>query len=90
MATILKKIPAGQKIGLAVSGGLDTSAALHGMRSKGAIPYAEWRESGVRGQGSGISDQWSVVSGQKEKTRSRLIDSTTICGRDKLIIVHCF
>jgi argininosuccinate synthase len=40
MATILQSIPEGQKVGIAFSGGLDTSAALHWMRSKGAIPYA--------------------------------------------------
>jgi argininosuccinate synthase len=40
MATILQSVPAGQKVGIAFSGGLDTSAALHWMRSKGAIPYA--------------------------------------------------
>ena len=40
MATILQKLPAGQKVGIAFSGGLDTSAALHWMRAKGAIPYA--------------------------------------------------
>jgi len=40
MSTILQHIPAGQKVGIAFSGGLDTSAALHWMRQKGAIPYA--------------------------------------------------
>jgi len=40
MSTILQRLPAGQKVGIAFSGGLDTSAALHWMRSKGAIPYA--------------------------------------------------
>ena len=40
MATILQHLPAGQKVGIAFSGGLDTSAALHWMRNKGAIPYA--------------------------------------------------
>ena len=40
MATILQNIPVGQKVGIAFSGGLDTSAALHWMRNKGAIPYA--------------------------------------------------
>jgi argininosuccinate synthase len=40
MATILQSVPKGQKVGIAFSGGLDTSAALHWMRSKGAIPYA--------------------------------------------------
>ncbi len=40
MATILQQLPAGEKVGIAFSGGLDTSAALHWMREKGAIPYA--------------------------------------------------
>ena len=40
MATILQNLPTGQKVGIAFSGGLDTSAALHWMKLKGAIPYA--------------------------------------------------
>jgi argininosuccinate synthase len=40
MAAILQSLPAGEKVGIAFSGGLDTSAALHWMRAKGAIPYA--------------------------------------------------
>ncbi len=40
MATILGTLPKGEKIGIAFSGGLDTSAAVHWMRAKGAIPYA--------------------------------------------------
>ena len=40
MANILQKLPTGEKVGIAFSGGLDTSAALHWMRQKGAIPYA--------------------------------------------------
>ena len=40
MATILQRIPAGERVGIAFSGGLDTSAALHWMRAKGAIPFA--------------------------------------------------
>ena len=40
MATILQSLPAGEKVGIAFSGGLDTSAALLWMREKGAIPYA--------------------------------------------------
>ena len=40
MATILQELPKGQKVGIAFSGGLDTSAAIHWMRDKGAIPYA--------------------------------------------------
>jgi argininosuccinate synthase len=40
MGNILQTLPAGEKVGIAFSGGLDTSAALHWMRGKGAIPYA--------------------------------------------------
>jgi argininosuccinate synthase len=40
MATILQHLPLNQKVGIAFSGGLDTSAALHWMKLKGAIPYA--------------------------------------------------
>src|SRR5437868_13357225 len=40
MAIIRESGPAGEKVGIAFSGGLDTSAALHWMRQKGAIPYA--------------------------------------------------
>ncbi|WP_326536222.1 argininosuccinate synthase [Pseudorhodoferax sp.] len=39
-ATILQAIPVGQRVGIAFSGGLDTSAAVHWMRAKGAIPCA--------------------------------------------------
>ncbi len=40
MSVILESLPVGHKVGIAFSGGLDTSAALHWMRQKGAIPYA--------------------------------------------------
>ena len=40
MAAILNSLPKGEKVGIAFSGGLDTSAAVHWMRAKGAIPYA--------------------------------------------------
>jgi argininosuccinate synthase len=40
MSHILQDLPVGQKVGIAFSGGLDTSAALHWMRAKGAVPYA--------------------------------------------------
>jgi len=38
--TILEDLPIGQKVGIAFSGGLDTSAALLWMRNKGALPHA--------------------------------------------------
>ena len=38
--TILQKVPVGEKVGIAFSGGLDTSSALRWMKNKGALPYA--------------------------------------------------
>lgn len=38
--TILQSVPVGQKVGIAFSGGLDTSAALRWMKNKGALSYA--------------------------------------------------
>jgi len=40
MSVILESLPVGERVGIAFSGGLDTSAALHWMKQRGAIPYA--------------------------------------------------
>jgi argininosuccinate synthase len=40
MGKILRDLPIGERVGIAFSGGLDTSAAVRWMREKGAIPYA--------------------------------------------------
>jgi argininosuccinate synthase len=40
MSKILLSLPIGEKVGIAFSGGLDTSAAIAWMRQKGAVPFA--------------------------------------------------
>jgi argininosuccinate synthase len=40
VANILHELPVGKRVGIAFSGGLDTSAAVHWMREKGARPCA--------------------------------------------------
>ena len=40
MGRILESLPIAQKVGIAYSGGLDTSAAVTWMREKGGIPFA--------------------------------------------------
>ncbi|MBP9779201.1 argininosuccinate synthase [Candidatus Gracilibacteria bacterium] len=40
MGNILPSLPIGEKVGIAFSGGLDTSCAVAWMHHKGAIPYA--------------------------------------------------
>src|SRR5882762_6644751 len=39
MGNILQSLPIGENVGIAFSGGLDTSAAIYWMREKGAVPY---------------------------------------------------
>ncbi|MET9645247.1 argininosuccinate synthase [Streptomyces syringium] len=40
MSKVLSKLPVGERIGIAFSGGLDTSVAVAWMRERGAFPYA--------------------------------------------------
>jgi argininosuccinate synthase len=40
MTKVLASLPIGEKVGIAFSGGLDTSVAVAWMREKGAIPHA--------------------------------------------------
>ncbi|MBC7856097.1 MAG: argininosuccinate synthase [Pirellulaceae bacterium] len=39
MMSILQSLPVGENVGIAFSGGLDTTAAIYWMRQKGAVPY---------------------------------------------------
>jgi len=39
-AKVLTSLPVGERVGIAFSGGLDTSAAVAWMRERGALPYA--------------------------------------------------
>ena len=38
MSKVLTTLPAGERVGIAFSGGLDTSVAVAWMRDKGAVP----------------------------------------------------
>ena len=40
MSKVLVSLPAGERVGIAFSGGLDTSVAVAWMRERGAVPYA--------------------------------------------------
>jgi argininosuccinate synthase len=40
MSKVLASLPVGEKVGIAFSGGLDTSVAVAWMKEKGAIPFA--------------------------------------------------
>src|SRR5689334_10131044 len=40
MSKVLSSLPVGERVGIAFSGGLDTSVAVAWMRDKGALPCA--------------------------------------------------
>jgi len=39
-ANIIESLPVGERVGIAFSGGLDTSVAVHWMRARGAVPFS--------------------------------------------------
>ena len=40
MSKVLTSLPVGERVGIAFSGGLDTSVAVAWMRDKGAVPFS--------------------------------------------------
>jgi argininosuccinate synthase len=75
MANILESLPVGEKVGIAFSGGLDTSAALHWMRHKGAIPYAYTANLGQPDEPD--YDEIPVRARQYGAEKARLVDCRT-------------
>src|SRR5215813_3815736 len=87
MATILQSIPRGQKVGIAFSGGLDTSAALHWMRGKGAIPYAYTANLGQPDEPDYEAIPRRAVQYGAEK--ARLIDCRAQLVAEGLAVLQC-
>jgi argininosuccinate synthase len=82
MSTILEHLPIGQKVGIAFSGGLDTSAALHWMKQKGALPYAYTANLGQPDETDYEAIPRAAISYGAEK--ARLIDCRTQLVREGL------
>ena len=87
MSVILESVPAGQKVGIAFSGGLDTSAALHWMRRKGAIPYAYTANLGQPDEPD--YDEIPRRALQYGAERARLIDCRTQLVAEGLAALQC-
>src|SRR5258705_10604677 len=87
MATILQSLPVGQKVGIAFSGGLDTSAALHWMRAKGAIPFAYTANLGQPDESDYEEIPRRALFYGAEK--ARLVNFRTQLGSDGLAALHC-
>ena len=85
--TILQSLPAGQKVGIAFSGGLDTSAALLWMRQKGAIPYAYTANLGQPDE----SDYDAIPRKAMEygAEQARLVDCRTQLAGEGIAALQC-
>src|ERR671919_3087938 len=87
MATILQRVPAGERVGIAFSGGLDTSAALHWMRGKGAIPYAYTANLGQPDEPD--YDEIPRKALQYGAENARLIDCRAQLVSEGLAVLQC-
>jgi argininosuccinate synthase len=87
MGNILQQLPAGERVGIAFSGGLDTSAALHWMRSKGAIPYAYTANLGQPDEPD--YDEIPKRALQYGAERARLIDCRSQLVAEGLAVLQC-
>jgi argininosuccinate synthase len=87
MGTILQSLPVGERVGIAFSGGLDTSAALLWMRRKGAIPYAYTANLGQPDE----SDYESIPRRALEygAERARLIDCRKQLVAEGIAALQC-
>ncbi len=87
MSNILQSVPVGEKVGIAFSGGLDTSAALHWMRAKGAIPYAYTANLGQPDESDYDSIPRRALSYGAE--HARLVDCRQALAHEGLAALQC-
>ena len=87
MGNILQKLPLGENVGIAFSGGLDTSAAIYWMRQKGAIPYCYTAHLGQPDETDyeGIPRRALEYGAEK----ARLIDCRQQLVREGLAALQC-
>ncbi|MFC2506118.1 MAG: argininosuccinate synthase [Kingella sp. (in: b-proteobacteria)] len=86
-ATILQNLPVGQKVGIAFSGGLDTSAALLWMKLKGANPYAYTANLGQPDE-----NDYNAIPEKAKKygaQEARLIDCRTQLAHEGIAAIQC-
>ena len=86
-ATILQSVPVGQKVGIAFSGGLDTSAALLWMKQKGALPYAYTANLGQPDE-----EDYNAIPKKADQygaVKARLIDCRLQLALEGIAAIQC-
>ncbi|MDO5687494.1 MAG: argininosuccinate synthase [Neisseria sp.] len=86
-ATILQNVPVGKKVGIAFSGGLDTSAALLWMKQKGALPYAYTANLGQPDESDYNAIPQKALAYGAEK--ARLIDCRSQLAHEGVAAIQC-
>ena len=87
MSKVLTTLPKGERVGIAFSGGLDTSAAVAWMRHNGALPYAYTADLGQVDE-----PDLSGVPGRAKQygaELARLIDCRAELVREGLMALQC-
>ena len=87
MSKVLTSLPVGERVGIAFSGGLDTSAAVAWMREKGAHPYCYTADLGQQDE----DDLPGVPARAKEygAEAARIIDCRTELVHEGLVALQC-
>ncbi|MFH0241092.1 argininosuccinate synthase [Streptomyces sp. HK10] len=87
MSKVLNKLPVGERIGIAFSGGLDTSVAVAWMRERGAVPYAYTADVGQYDEPD-LADvpQRGLAYGAE---RARLVDCRDALVEEGLAALAC-
>jgi len=84
---ILSKLPKGEKVGLAFSGGLDTSTAIAWMRERGAIPFAYTANLGQPDEKN--IDDIPKVAKRYGAEQARLVDAREQLVREGFTAIAC-
>jgi argininosuccinate synthase len=87
MSKILLSLPIAEKVGIAFSGGLDTSAAIAWMRSKGAIPFAYTANLGQPDESDYNDIARRALSYGAEKART--VDCRKLLVHEGLVALMC-
>jgi argininosuccinate synthase len=87
MSKVLASLPVGEKVGIAFSGGLDTSVAVAWMRAKGAIPCTYTADLGQYDESD--IDSVPVRAQEYGAEISRLVDCKTPLVEEGLAALAC-
>jgi argininosuccinate synthase len=87
MSKVLASLPIGEKVGIAFSGGLDTSVAVAWMRSKGAIPCTYTADLGQYDEPD--IDSVPTRAGEYGAEISRLVDCKEALVNEGLAAIAC-